>query len=55
MLWPDHDPLFPQDWSDRLDEFFSDVRLRLVDGAGHFAPLEFPAVIAEEILGAASA
>jgi hypothetical protein len=26
-----------------------------VDGAGHFAPLEFPAVIAGEILGAASA
>ena len=55
VLWPDHDPLFPRDWSDRLDEFFSDVRLRLVDGAGHFAPLEFPAVIAGEILGAARA
>ncbi|MFY9776687.1 MAG: alpha/beta hydrolase [Trebonia sp.] len=55
VLWPDHDPLFPRDWSDRLDEFFSDVRLRFVDGAGHFAPLEFPAVIAGEILGAASA
>ena len=55
VLWPDHDPLFPRDWSDRLDEFFSHVRLRLVDGAGHFAPLEFPAVIAGEILGAASA
>ena len=55
VLWPDRDPLFPQDWADRLAEFFSNVRLRLVDGAGHFAPLEFPAVIADEILGAASA
>jgi pimeloyl-ACP methyl ester carboxylesterase len=55
VLWPDRDPLFPQDWADRLAEFFSHVRLRLVDGAGHFAPLEFPAVIADEILGAASA
>jgi pimeloyl-ACP methyl ester carboxylesterase len=55
VLWPDHDPLFPQDWADRLGEFFSDVRLRLIDGAGHFAPLEFPAVIAGEILEAASA
>lgn len=55
VLWPDHDPLFPREWSDRLAEFFSHARLRFVDGAGHFAPLEFPAVIAEEILGAASA
>jgi pimeloyl-ACP methyl ester carboxylesterase len=55
VLWPDRDPLFPQDWADRLGEFFSYVRLHFVDGAGHFAPLEFPAVIAEEILGAAGA
>ena len=55
VLWPDRDPLFPQDWADRMSEFFSNVRLRFADGAGHFAPLEFPAVIAEEILGAASA
>jgi pimeloyl-ACP methyl ester carboxylesterase len=50
VLWPEHDPLFPRDWSDRLEEFFSRVRLRHVDGAGHFAPLEFPGAIAEEIL-----
>lgn len=55
VLWPEFDPLFPRDWSDRLDEFFSDVRLRYVDGAGHFAPLEFPDVVAEEILAASPA
>jgi len=55
VLWPDRDPLFPRDWSDRLDEFFADAGLRFVDGAGHFAPLEFPATIAEEIRRAASA
>jgi pimeloyl-ACP methyl ester carboxylesterase len=55
VLWPDRDPLFPRDWSDRLDEFFAGARLRFVDGAGHFAPLEFPATIAEEIRRAASA
>ena len=49
VLWPEHDPLFPRDWSDRLGEFFSQVRLRFVDGAGHFAPLEFPDVLAEEV------
>jgi pimeloyl-ACP methyl ester carboxylesterase len=51
VLWPEHDPLFPRSWSDRLDDFFSDVRLRPVDGVGHFAPLEYPDVLAEEIIG----
>jgi pimeloyl-ACP methyl ester carboxylesterase len=51
VLWPEHDPLFPRDWSDRLDEFFSDVRLRFVDGVGHYAPLEYPEVLAEQIVG----
>jgi pimeloyl-ACP methyl ester carboxylesterase len=32
-----------------LDQYFRRVRLRLVDGAGHFAPLEYPAVLAEEV------
>ena len=52
VLWPEHDPLFPRDWSDRLEEFFSQVRLRFVDGAGHFAPLEYPDVLADEIRAA---
>ena len=52
VLWPEHDPLFPREWSDRLEEFFGQVRLRFVDGAGHFAPLEFPDVLAEEVRAA---
>ena len=51
VLWPEFDPLFPRAWSDRLDDFFSDERLRFVDGVGHFAPLEYPEVLAEEIVG----
>ena len=51
VLWPEFDPLFPRAWSDRLDDFFSDVRLRLVDGVGHYAPLEYPEILAEEIVG----
>ncbi|GAA1606676.1 alpha/beta hydrolase [Kribbella sancticallisti] len=51
VLWPEFDPLFPRAWSDRLDDFFSDVRLRFVDGVGHYAPLEYPEVLAEEIVG----
>lgn len=51
VLWPEFDPLFPREWSDRVDEFFGQARLRYVDGVGHFAPLEYPGVIAEEIRG----
>ncbi|WP_406050661.1 alpha/beta fold hydrolase [Kribbella sp. NBC_00889] len=51
VLWPEFDPLFPRAWSDRLDDFFADVRLRPVDGVGHYAPLEYPEILAEEIVG----
>jgi pimeloyl-ACP methyl ester carboxylesterase len=49
VLWPEHDPLFPREWSDRLDEFFGDVELRPIDGVGHFVPLEAPRAFAEAI------
>ncbi|RZT86051.1 pimeloyl-ACP methyl ester carboxylesterase [Pseudonocardia sediminis] len=42
FVWPEHDPLFPREWSDRLDEFFSDVTVIPVDGVGHFVPVEAP-------------
>ena len=38
VLWPEYDPLFPREWSDRIDSFFSQARLRFVDGVGHYAP-----------------
>jgi pimeloyl-ACP methyl ester carboxylesterase len=52
VLWPEHDPLFPRAWSDRLDEFFADVRLRYVDGVGHFTPLECPREFAVAVAAA---
>ena len=55
VLWPEHDPLFPRAWSDRLDEFFADVRLRSLDGAGHFTPLERPRDFAAAVAAAAGA
>jgi pimeloyl-ACP methyl ester carboxylesterase len=54
VLWPEHDPLFPREWSDRLDEFFTDVRVTTVDGVGHFTPLECPDEFAELIHRAAT-
>jgi pimeloyl-ACP methyl ester carboxylesterase len=54
VLWPEHDPLFPTAWSDRLEDFFDEVRLRPLPSAGHFSPLEAPDAFAEEIRAAAA-
>jgi pimeloyl-ACP methyl ester carboxylesterase len=49
VLWPEHDPLFPREWADRLDDFFSEATLTDMPGAGHFSPLEAPEAFAEAI------
>jgi pimeloyl-ACP methyl ester carboxylesterase len=49
VLWPEHDPLFPPAWSDRLGEFFTAAELRLLDGVGHFTPVEAPQAFAAAI------
>jgi pimeloyl-ACP methyl ester carboxylesterase len=49
VLWPEHDPLFPRAWSDRLQEFFSAVELEFLDGVGHFTPVEAPQAFAAAI------
>jgi pimeloyl-ACP methyl ester carboxylesterase len=49
VLWPEHDPLFPREWDDRLDEFFTDFTVKSLPGAGHFSPLEAPARYADAI------
>ena len=49
VLWPEHDPLFPPAWSDRLGEFFSDVEVRHLAGVGHFTPVEAPEAFADAI------
>jgi pimeloyl-ACP methyl ester carboxylesterase len=49
VLWPEHDPLFPQAWSDRVDEWFADARVELLDGVGHFVPVEAPEAMAAAI------
>ncbi|MEV5510631.1 alpha/beta fold hydrolase [Streptomyces orinoci] len=49
VLWPEHDPLFPRAWSDRLSLFFADVGVESVAGAGHFVPVEAPARFAAAI------
>jgi pimeloyl-ACP methyl ester carboxylesterase len=49
--WPEHDPLFPVEWSDRLDEYFADVRLQRLDNVGHFVPVEAAVAFAGAIRG----
>ena len=48
MLWPSGDPLFPFEWADRFDEWFTNGRLERVESA-HFLPLEAPDVFARAI------
>jgi pimeloyl-ACP methyl ester carboxylesterase len=55
VLWPEHDPLFPAAWSDRIGEFFSAATLSSLPGAGHFSPLEAPARFAGAIRDALAA
>lgn len=42
VLWPEHDPLFPRAWSDRVGEYFAEIDVRPLDGVGHFVPVEAP-------------
>jgi pimeloyl-ACP methyl ester carboxylesterase len=49
VLWPEHDPLFPPAWSDRLGEFFSALRVEQLEGVGHFTPVEAPEAFAAAI------
>ena len=46
VLWPEHDPLFPREWGDRLAEFFKDATITDMPGTGHFSPLEAPEAFA---------
>ena len=50
MLWPEQDPLFPIEWSDRLSEFFTTAKLTTIPNCGHFVPLEAARIFADAIV-----
>jgi pimeloyl-ACP methyl ester carboxylesterase len=50
VLWQACDPIFPEGWSDRLDDFFSDYILESLPRTGHFTPLEATEIFARAIL-----
>jgi pimeloyl-ACP methyl ester carboxylesterase len=49
VLWPEYDPLFPREWSDRIGEFFAAATLTWLDDVGHFSPIEAPDAYAAAI------
>ncbi len=49
VRWPEHDPIFPFEWTDRLGETFTDVDVALFAGVGHFPHVEAPDTAAKEI------
>lgn len=51
VRWPEHDPLCPYAWTDRLGETFSHLDLAPFPGVGHFPHREDPDRAAEEIAG----
>jgi pimeloyl-ACP methyl ester carboxylesterase len=52
ILWPEHDPLFPRAWGDRIEDFFSRAKVRTLAGVGHFVPVEAPRDLASAIADA---
>jgi len=49
VLWPEHDPMFPPAWSDRIDQFFAHAELRRLPDVGHFVPVEAPQAVAAAV------
>ena len=49
VRWAEHDPLFPYNWTDRLEETFRDCNVALFRGVGHFPHREDPDRTAYEI------
>lgn len=42
VLWGAQDPVMKVDWADRLDDWFADYSLTVLDNVGHFVPFESP-------------
>jgi pimeloyl-ACP methyl ester carboxylesterase len=55
VLWQECDPIFPQHWSDRLDQFFTDFELEYLPGVGYYTPIEATETFAKAILCASRA
>lgn len=50
VLWPEHDPLFPREWADRLDDHFAELTVTPLPTCGHFVPVEEPEAFAQAVI-----
>ena len=50
ILWGKNDPVILAEWSDRIDDYFSNASLELLEGVGHFVPFEAPDQVIEAII-----
>ena len=50
VIWGAHERLFPVSLGQKFAELIPNAELRLIEDAGHMAPLESPEAFAEEIL-----
>ena len=49
VLWGDRDPLFPVAWAEDVPASFSNARKVILDGVGHFIPVEAPTAFAAAV------
>ena len=49
VRWPEHDPLMPYAWTDRLGDTFTDLDLAPFSGVGHYPHREDPGRSVQEI------
>lgn len=50
VLWGAEDPVLKAEWADRLTDYFSDIRIDIAEGAGHFVSYERPDLTNSEIV-----
>ncbi len=49
VLWGESDPILKSEWTDRLGEYFTNVKVTTVPEAGHFVHYEKPDLACREI------
>jgi pimeloyl-ACP methyl ester carboxylesterase len=50
VLWGKEDPVMLAAWSDKLEDYFSDISLKKLPGIGHFVPFEAPVEVIEAVI-----
>jgi pimeloyl-ACP methyl ester carboxylesterase len=54
VAWGDSDPVSPVEWAAGIERAYPNVDLRVLEGVGHFVPVEAPDAAAETVRAAAA-